>query len=173
MVPDTFSTERLHAERMSEAHFGELRVMQQDVLMMAMIGGVRDEASTAAYLERHVVHWSEHGFGFWMLRDRATDASAGLAGLRCLRLDDIDEVEVGYGFLPAFWGRGLATEIAMACVDHAFDRLQLPSLVALTKDSNVASQQVLRKAGLTYDRDVTHEGKTSMLFRGSPAGMTP
>ncbi len=121
--------------------------MQQDVAMMAMIGGVRDAAGTVLYLDRHLVHWRDHGFGFWMLRDADSGASAGLAGLRRLRLDDRDEVEVGYGFLPAFWGRGLATEIARECVRQGFELLALPSLVALTKDTNAASQHVPPQGG--------------------------
>jgi RimJ/RimL family protein N-acetyltransferase len=155
---------------MSEAHLADLRVMHQDPAMMATIGGVRDLASTTAYLDRHVVHWAANGFGFWMLRDTATDASAGLAGLRRLNLDGVEEVEVGYGFLPPFWGRGLATEIARACVALGFERLALRSVVALTKDVNAASQHVLQKAGLAFERDVVHEGRPAMLFRGMRPG---
>jgi [ribosomal protein S5]-alanine N-acetyltransferase len=171
MIPDTFATARLRAERLRESHLDELRVMHQNVPMMAMIGGVRDEAGTIAYLERHLAHWREHGFGFWMLREAATGASAGLAGLRRLRLDGEDEVEVGYGFVPPFWGKGLATEIAGNCVHQAFEQLALPSLVALTNDANIGSQRVLRKVGLSYDRDVVHDGRPAMLFRGHRPGV--
>jgi ribosomal-protein-alanine N-acetyltransferase len=159
MMPDMFSTDYLRAERMSASHYGDLRVMHQDERMMAMIGGPRDDAGTTAYLDRHLVHWRTYGFGFWMLRDVATGASAGLAGPRRLSLDGAQEVEVGYGFLPAFWGRGLATEIARECVNQAFDHLALPSLVALTKDANLVSQRVLQKMGLAYERHMTHDGQ--------------
>ncbi len=172
MVPDIFSTERLRAERICESHYEALRVMHQDAAMMAMIGGTRDEAGTAAYLERHLVHWREHDFGFWILRDAATGASAGLAGLRRLTLDGVNEVEVGYGFLPAFWGRGLGTEIARHCVAFGFDRLALPSLVAITVDANAASQHVLRKVGLEYERDITRDEVSAMLFRGNRPGVS-
>jgi RimJ/RimL family protein N-acetyltransferase len=171
MVPDTFFTGRLRAERMRESHYDALRVMHRDEAMMAMIGGTRDEAGSAAYLDRHLVHWREHGFGFWMLQDAATGASAGLAGLRRLTLDGASEVEVGYGFLPAFWGKGLATEIARRCVALGFDQLALPSLVALTSDANAASHHVLRKVGLEYERDVTRDDLTAMLFRGNRPGV--
>jgi ribosomal-protein-alanine N-acetyltransferase len=173
MIPETFPTARLRATRMAVAHLGELRVMHQDEQMMAMIGGVRDAAWTAAYLDRHLVHWDTHGFGFWMLTDLATGAAAGLAGLRHLPLEGVDEVELGYGFLPAFWGRGLATEIAGVCAHHAFATLMLPSVVALTLDANVASQHVLRKVGLAFERDVTHDGHAARLYRGTRSGEAP
>jgi RimJ/RimL family protein N-acetyltransferase len=82
----------------------------------------------------------------------------------------VDEVEVGYGLMPEYWGRGLATEIARACVRIGFDQLGLRSLVAITRPVNVASQRVMLKAGLAYERDIVHAGVPHMLFRTDPAG---
>ena len=172
MVPERFSTARLVAERIAEPHFAELRIMQQDVQMMAMIGGIRDEAASAAYLDRHMTHWREHGFGFWFLRDLATGRSAGIGGLRRLSLDGSDDVELGYGFLPAWWGRGLGTEFARATLGYGFDALAAPSVVALTTGDNHASQRVLRKVGLHFERHVVHDGHPALLFRGYRNGGT-
>ena len=132
---------------------------------MALLGGVRDKAGTVAYLEMNVKHWADHGFGMWMLRDAATSAVIGRAILRHLDVEGVDEVEVGYGFMPEYWGRGLATEIAQACVRIGFDQLALASLVAITTRPNVASQRVMQKAGLAYDRDVVDAGVPHVLFR--------
>lgn len=167
-IPDSFTTERLRAERMQESHYDELRVLHQDAQMMAMIGGLRDVAGTVAYLDRHLAHWHRHGFGFFMLREVDGGVSIGLAGVRRLRIDTVDELEMGYGFLPAFWGKGLATEIGRECARLAFDEVGAPSVVALSKDTNTGSLRVLEKLGLAYERDVQLEGVTSMLFRGLP-----
>jgi RimJ/RimL family protein N-acetyltransferase len=135
---------------------------------MATLGGVRDEAAIADYLARNLDHWAEHGFGIWMLRDSQTGAMIGRAVLRHLDIDGSDEVEVGYGFLPQFWGRGLATEIARACVRIGLEELGFPSLVAITLRSNRGSQRVLEKAGLRYERDIVHAGVPHALFRTGP-----
>jgi hypothetical protein len=74
---DSFTTPRLHAERLTAAHWLDLRRMDQDEPFMAMLGGVRDEAGTVAYLEMNVKHWADHGFGMWMLRDAISSAGAG------------------------------------------------------------------------------------------------
>jgi RimJ/RimL family protein N-acetyltransferase len=166
MIPDEFRTARLHAERLVPAHYDELRVFHQDAQMMAMIGGLRDPATTVTYLDRHLLQWRDHGFGFFLLRDGATGKSVGTAGLRWLKLGDGREVEVGYGFVPACWGRGLATEVAQHCVALAFDTLAAPSVVAIAHPGNRASHHVLNKVGLTFERDVDIDGRTSMLFRG-------
>lgn len=115
---------------------------------MASLGGVRDEPGTQAYFDMNVAHWVEHGFGLWMLRHRGGGAVIGRAVLRHLDVDGADEVEIGYGFLPEFWGRGLATEVARACVP-----------------TNVTSRRVMEKAGLTYEREISHQGVAHLLFR--------
>jgi RimJ/RimL family protein N-acetyltransferase len=122
---DSFSTARLAAERLTADHWDDLRRMDQDERFMAELGGVRDEARTLACLERNLAHWVARGFGLWMLRDRDTGGVIGRALLRHLDVDGVDEVETGYGFLPDFWGHGLATEIARACVRSAASGLAL------------------------------------------------
>ena len=165
MTLDSFATPHLLAERLSAAHLPDLRRMDQDERFMAHLGGVRDEAGTVAYLERNVAHWAEHRFGLWMLRDRETAAMVGRAVLRHLDVEGVDEVEVGYGFFPELWGRGLATEIARACVGIGLGRLGLRSVVAVTLPHHAASQRVMLKAGLVYERDITLAGEPHVLFR--------
>ena len=160
-----FSTLRLLAERVTAALWPDLRRMDEDEQFMALLGGVRDEASTVAYLEMNVKHWTDHGFGMWMLRDAASSTVIGRAILRHLDVEGVDEVEVGYGFMPEYWGQGLATEIARACVRIGRDQLGLGSLVAITRPINVASQRVMLKAGLVDDRDIIHAGIPHLLFR--------
>ena len=163
--PECFATPRLQAERLMPAHLAELSRMDQDSDFMAMLGGVRDEAQTSAYLERNLQHWADHGFGLWMLRERLGHRLAGRAVLRHLLVEGTDEVEVGYGFYPEFWGRGLATEVATACLHFARSELRLASVVAITLPENVASQRVMTKVGLVYDREITHEETRHVLYR--------
>jgi RimJ/RimL family protein N-acetyltransferase len=162
---DSFATRRLLAERVTAAHWVDLRRMDENEQFMALLGGSRDKAGTLAYLEMNVKHWADHGFGMWMLRDAASSAMIGRAILRHLDVEGVDEVEVGYGFMPDYWGRGLATEVAQACVRIGFDQLGLRSLVAITTPANLASQRVMQKTGLVYERDIVHAGVPHLLFR--------
>ena len=165
MSLDAFATSRLLAERLRAEHLCDIRTMDQNELFMAKLGGVRDEAASAQYLERNLAHWADYGFGLWVLRDRPTGSVIGRAVLRHLQVEGSDEIEVGYGFMPDYWGRGLATEISLACLQIARDQLGLESVVAITLPSNVASQRVMQKAGLEYEREITHEGVLHVLFR--------
>jgi len=75
------------------------------------------------------------------------------------------EVEVGYGLRPEFWGRGLATELAVESVRVGFEELQLPSLVSFTLSTNVASRRVMEKAGFVFESDIVYANLPHVLYR--------
>ncbi len=163
--PDSFTTERLRAERLTPDHLGEIQRMHRDPAVMTHLGGVRDDAQTAAYLARNLAHWATYGFGLWILRETGGGDPVGRAVLRHIEIAGVDEVEVGYGFYPSYWGRGLATEVTRACLTLGRRHLHLTSIVAVTSPANTASQHVLQKAGLVHERDFMHESLPSSLFR--------
>jgi len=139
--------------------------MHRDAAVMVRLGGVRDDVQSAAYLARNLQHWADHGFGLWILREAGGGEPVGRAVLRHLLVEGVDEVEVGYAFYPAFWGRGLATEVATACLELGRRELHLATIVAVTSPGNRASQHVLQKVGLAYERDFMNEGAWCSLFR--------
>ncbi len=66
---------------------------------------------------------------------------------------------------------GLATEIARRCLAIGREELGFASLVAITLPDNRGSRRVMEKAGMTYERDVTHAGRVHVLYRsGDPDG---
>jgi RimJ/RimL family protein N-acetyltransferase len=163
--PQTLVTARMRTERLEPAHLEALRRLHQDAAVMAWLGGVRDEERTQAYLATNLEHWTRHGFGLWMLLERERDEVIGLAVLRHLAIDGVDEIETGYALHREFWGRGLATEIATACIDYGRRHLGCPSIVALTHPGNVGSQRVLRKVGMQYEREIVQQDVPAAVFR--------
>ena len=164
--PDSFSTDRLRAERLSAGHWDAIRAMDADPIYMALLGGPRSEAQTGAYMDRNLKHWTVHGFGLWILRD-TNDQIIGRGAIRHLDVEGTDEVELGYGFYPGYWGRGLATEIARKFLQLGLTELRLPTMVAITRHTNVGSQRVLEKTGLVFERDIVEDGVPHMLYRSA------
>lgn len=123
-----------------------------------------DGVRTPQWVRSWIVGWvDEHyqrwGFGSWAVVEKSTSAVIGYCGLsrfpgRCAG----DEAEIGFRLARAHWGRGLATEAAMAVCAHAFDALGLPRLVALIDPANAASIRVAEKIGLRYEREVMLPG---------------
>ena len=165
MALDSFTTTRLQAERLTPDHLPEIRRMHADPVVMEHLRGVRDAAANSAYLARNLKHWDDYAFGLWILRELGGGPPVGRAVLRHLMVEDVEEVEVGYAFYHEYWGRGFATEIAAALLALGRETLHLKTIVAVTSLTNTASQHVLRKVGLEYERDFIEDGKTLALFR--------
>jgi ribosomal-protein-alanine N-acetyltransferase len=162
---DTFGTDRLVAERLREEHLGEIQEMHRDPRVMATLGGLRSDEETACYLRDNLDHWERHGYGIWVFRDRAEGLFVGRAGLRNTHLGGNDEVELAYALVAEYWNRGLATEMAGAILELAFERLELTDVVCFTLPTNRASRRVMEKAGFGYERDVVHAGLPHVLYR--------
>lgn len=164
-VPESFETARLRAERLVPEHLAELRRMHADKAVMAHLGGLRDERATLDYLRINLRHWEEHGFGLYIVHERDGVEPIGRGLLRTLRVDAVDEIEVGYAFYEPFWRRGFATEITAGCIDVGRQYLSRDAFVALTSEHNRGSQRVLLKSGFHYERRFVHGGSEHLLFR--------
>ena len=158
-------TERLSLSRIGAADLADLCAMHRDVDVMATLGGVRSDALSAEILAQLMAHWDEHGFGYFMARDRRSGAFVGRGGLRKVLVGGGPEVEVGYALMPEYWGRGLATELARECARIGFDELGRQDLVAFTLPTNDASKRVMQRVGFLYERDVIWAGMPHVLYR--------
>jgi ribosomal-protein-alanine N-acetyltransferase len=120
------------------------------------------EADPPALLVRDLRHWEEHGWGPWVVEQGG--AFAGRAGLSTTRVAGERAVEVAWAVVGAAQGRGLATRAARAAVARARE-LGLEEVVSFTLPDNGASRRVMEKAGLAFDRDITHGGVPHVLYR--------
>lgn len=109
--------------------------------------GVRTEADACGYLERAALTcYVAHGFGLYHVARRSDGAAVGMCGL--LKRDYLEDVDVGFAFLPEFAGQGFATEAAERTLVHARDDLRAPRLAGIVQADNTASIRVLEKLGL-------------------------
>ena len=99
-------------------------------------------------IARQIDGWDTHGRAFWAMEWGATGDLIGWCGLQYL--PDTDETEVGYLLAKAWWGQGIATEAARRSVAYGFEVLGLAEIIGITHPQNTASQNVLRKAGLSF-----------------------
>ena len=162
---DTVRTDRLVLTRIAASDFDDLCRMHRDAAVMATLGGVRSDEVTRDVLEGLTAHWAAHGFGYWMARDAASGAFVGRGGLREVVIGGGPEVEIGYALMSEYWGRGLATELARACVDVGFNALGRDDLVAFTLPTNAGSRRVMSRLGFGFERDVIWSGMPHVLYR--------
>jgi [ribosomal protein S5]-alanine N-acetyltransferase len=169
---ERLETERMILERLHLEHAPEQLRLMLDPRVSATLWPRRDELPTEADvldgLRAKVEHWDRHGFGMWMVRDRDTGEMVGRAGLQYTYTAGVNDIEAGWAVVPERWGQGLATELAHACVETAFEHLGLLEIVAFTLPDNLASRRVMQKSGFTYERDIVHAGLPHVLYRRRP-----
>lgn len=93
------------------------------------------------------------GYGYWAIEVAGGASFAGIILLQDVTFNAsfTPAVEVGWLLPRPYWGNGYATEGGRAALDHAFTTLRLDEVVALTAASNVASQRVMQRLGMTHD----------------------
>lgn len=158
-------TKRLRGTPLDRSNFDDLCRMHNDPRVMATMGGLRPDDESARLIDRIEKLWHDQGYGQWSLRDKATGVFAGRGGFQPTDIGGADEVELGYTFMPEFWGRGLATEFAIEAVRLAFEVFGLNDIVCFTLTTNTASQRVMEKAGFQFERRLIHEGVTHIFCR--------
>ena len=95
-----------------------------------------------------LVDYRQRGFGRWACILKSNGEHIGFCGPKYL--PEIGEVDLGFRFTRANWGKGYATEAARASVQDAFDRLNLDQIVGLAEPENHASIRVLEKIGMQF-----------------------
>lgn len=144
------------------------------VMRFTPSGPDRDVAQTAARIATYRRHQTEHGFSKWVIVERNSGRPIGDAGL--LFVPEYDWIDFGYRLARAYWGRGLATEVASAWVEQAFAQLKLSGLVAIVHPENHASIRVLQKLHFVEERRSEVMGMNSMVYRLAaplPGGCSP
>ena len=99
--------------------------------------------------------------GLWAVRPKGEEPIIGFTGFR--PFFDPPELQLLYGFTPAVWGLGYATEAARAAVSYGFQSLGMTGIVAATDVPNVASVRVMERLGMTHVR-TTSDGDQGTLF---------
>lgn len=164
-----FATERLTARPLEQSDAGWLAELHRDPDVMTTIGGVRTDTEAADWLAANLEHWDTHGYGQWVLTNRADGVIVGRGGLRTIDASVGEPlVEIGYTLARRSWRQGYATEAARAFITIAFDHYDLDQLGAITLDTNHASQHVLTKVGFSYERDIDHPVGPHRYYRLTP-----
>jgi [ribosomal protein S5]-alanine N-acetyltransferase len=100
--------------------------------------------------------YATRGYGRFACVWKASGAVIGFSGVKYV--PEFADNELGYRFLPEYWGRGLATEAGEASIDYARSSLGLSRLIALVHPDNTASARVVTKLGFAVEQQVRYSG---------------
>jgi RimJ/RimL family protein N-acetyltransferase len=157
-------SERLRLRPMTMSDASDLLKIFSDPEAMRYYPGTKNRHQTEDWIEWNLESYARYGFGLWVAEFKQTGEFAGQCGLVAQDIEGVTEVEIGYLFLRKLWGRGLATEAARACRDHASGKLGLNRLISLIHPGNIPSRRVAEKVGMTLEREVEKWGGTLCLY---------
>lgn len=165
----TLHTSRLVLEPLARSDLDWFTAMRADPDVMKYIGanGPLTSEQSKEKLDRYLACWGERGLGMFGVRVRDESAPVGWGGLQPLA--ETGEIEVGYAFAKPAWGRGFATETAMAAVRWGFEELELERIVAVAYAENTGSRRVMDKLGMRFERMRYLYGTDSVYYSVTPA----
>ena len=155
----TLATPRLLLRPIEERDRAPFRAMNADPEVMRYFVAPLSHAETDEVMLRYNANLDREGFGFLAAEETATGTFAGILGMQTMSFAIAGlaqpVVEIGWRLTRAAQGRGLATEGAQALLHHAFNKLALPRVVAITVPINTASRRVMQKLGMSYRPELT------------------
>ncbi len=157
------TSERLALTPVAESDVDLAIEMFTDPAVTRFVGGTMSEADILAEMPIWTKRGGDGCIGIWCIAESATGEKLGSGFLLPIAMEEADtdwdlvvpgvmpdrDVEIGYVFKRAAWGRGYATEVCRRLLRFAFEETPLGEVVATFEEGNEASQRVLAKAGLT------------------------
>ena len=150
---DELQTPRLRLRRWLPSDRDAFAAINADPKVMRYLPGPLSREQSDAMVDRIEAHFEQHGFGLWNVEVRGVTHCAGFIGLTVPRFEApfTPCVEIGWRLASDQWGKGYATEGALAALRYGFEKLQLDEIISMTVPKNVASRRVMEKIGLKYD----------------------
>jgi len=146
------ATARLNLRTVEPGDAAFYLALLNDPAFVEQIGdrGLRtlDDAQQAL-LAGPIAMQEERGHSLYVAELRDSDVPIGMCGL--IKRDSLDGVDIGYAFLPAWRGQGYAFEAGVAVLGFA-SSLGLRRVLAITSPNNIASNYLLRKMGMRFER---------------------
>lgn len=146
-------TERLILRELLPADAAGMFEMDSDPEVHLYLGNkpfntIEESEENIEFIRRQYV---ENGIGRWAVIEKASQNFIGWAGLKLITdpiNNRVNYHDLGYRFSKKYWGKGYATESAMAARDYAFNVLKLSEIIGIADVNNLGSIHVLEKTGL-------------------------
>jgi RimJ/RimL family protein N-acetyltransferase len=162
-----FETERLVLRRFTTGDAAFILDLLNQPSFLQNIGdrGVRSLEDAEKYLLKGPMDsYARLGFGLSLVELKNSQVAIGMCGL--IKRSTLQDVDIGFAFLPQFWSQGYAYEAASGVLVYGKDVLKLDRIVAIVSPGNDRSIRLLEKIGLKYERSMTwpEDGSELMLY---------
>lgn len=157
-------TERLIFREFIEDDLPMLIEQRSDPEVNKYLGGtmLQNPEALAKRIKFYISCYASHGFGSCAMIWKQTGEMIGSAGIQ--PLDGTEEIEVGYSMIKEYWGKGIGTEAARGWLEFGFNNAGLERIVAVANIDNRASQHIMEKLGMHYEKTEFHYGADCAFY---------
>jgi RimJ/RimL family protein N-acetyltransferase len=146
-------TPRLALRALCDADAAFILRLVNDPEWLRFIGdrNVHDLRDARRYInDGPVAMRKRHGFALDVVERKEDGAAMGLCGL--IKRETLDDVDIGFAFLPEFRRHGFAREACDAVLERAAREFALPRVAAITSPLNLRSMKLLHALGFEFIR---------------------
>jgi len=143
-------TDRLILRPLDKKDVAAIFAMRSDAEVMRFIREPQNRDESANWVKLVSSRWKSDHIGFCAVVEKQTGRLIGWCGL--WRLEETDELEIGYAIARDAWGKGFATEAARGFLRYAFEQLKSDKIVAVAEPENASSRRVMEKIGMKFLR---------------------
>ncbi len=116
-------------------------------------------------LQNIILPQYKNNLGRWAVHTKFNNGFIGWCGLKWLQ--QTDEIDLGYRFAPHHWGKGYATEAAQHTLAYGLHQLNLQEIFGKAHIDNIASQNVLKKIGMQYVKEITEDNAQVKVYHAT------
>ena len=151
-------TERLLLRRWRESDMKPFIRMNSDPEVMRFFPATMQPAQTERFYGDILREFSEYGYGLYAAEEKCGGKFIGFIGFHRAEFesDFCPCTEISWRLDREYWGKGYATEGAKACLEHGFENFKFEEIFSFTSIRNIASQRVMEKIGMQFDRYFEH-----------------
>lgn len=171
MLVPTLETERLTLRGWRETDIDGYAALMGDPVASRFIGGPLSMDDAWRKMACYVGHWHWRGYGPFVLEDKTSGRFAGFCGPWFPF--GWPEAEISWSLLPAYQGRGLASEAAARALEYAFDELGWHTAISPIAPANTPSIRVAERLGARLDGTTEIRGAVSQVWRHPAPSRSP
>ena len=131
-------------------------------VMRYSLNGPYSKQKSQAFIEQCILKSKQNEPTLFAVIEKENNQFIGFCGFFPQTIQGKQEIELGYRLLKAQWGKGFATEAAMAMKNYAFNELGITRLISLIETSNIASLRVAKKNGFCVEKQMLYDGRISI-----------
>jgi len=165
-------TERLILREIMPTDIEGMFELDSDPIVHKYLGNkpVKTKKEVEKVIEFIRQQYKERGIGRWAAIEKSSGDFIGWSGLK-LNTGEKDSLngkqnfyDIGYRFIPRYWGKGYATESALVALDYGFKVKQYETIAGIALIDNIGSNKVLRKIGLNHIEDFVYENTKASWY---------